>query len=481
MSTQNYRTTFKSTTIFGAVQIIIILVALLKSKIIALWLGPFGFGLFSIFNSVVAMIYSMSNLGLASSSVREIAITLNNKYQLSSLIIALKRWAIITGLIGAIATIILSPLLSFLSFNSYNFTLSFIFLSLVVFLNGLSYVNLAIIQGSNNIKVLAITNIVGAILGLIISIPLFLFLGINGIVLSIIFTSLVLFLISNTYLNKLNLVNNENVQNYKESWKIGLDSVKLGIMISISFIALTIFEFIIKIYITRSHGVDTVGLYQAGWTLNTTYLGMVFTAMAADFFPRLSMKISDNKQVKENVNQQAEIALLLLGPMIVAMIILLPFIITVLYSLKFLSIIEMTRLLLIGSLLKAGSWTISFIFLAKGNGKLYLFNELGVKFITLPIYLILFNYFGLKGIGYAYIIDQTIYFIWVSVAAWVKYKFIYSFEFFKILFLFLFLTVISLFSVLEIFPFKTLLLTISCFILTFSYSIYKLNKKLHFI
>jgi O-antigen/teichoic acid export membrane protein len=481
LSDHSYRRTFKATSIFAGVQVIIILVALVKSKLIAVWLGPAGFGLMSLFNSVITMIYSISNLGLSSSGVRDIAACLDEKDMLAKTVISFKRWALGTGLFGALFTIIFSPVLSKLSFGSYSYTLSFVFLSIVVLLNGLSYINLAIIQGSHNIKLLAKSNILAAIAGLTISIPLFYFMGTKAIALSIVLTALILFLSSNYFLGKTNLFLKKIELNYSETWRIGLNSVKLGIMISISFIVLTIVEFIIKTYITRKSGLDIVGLYQAGWTLNTTYLGLVFTAMATDFFPRLSAVATNDSLVKRDVNQQAEVALLILGPMIVLMIVSLPLLIKLLYSVKFSAIIAMTRFLLIGSLFKAGSWAISFIFLAKGNGKLYLFNEIGVKCITLPTYLLFFHFMGLDGIGYAFIADQTIYFIWVSVAAKIKYGFVYSYEYFKILFIIFSLSLLSIFSVNNLFSHVSFVISIFCIICIFSYSLYKINDKIDLI
>ena len=481
MINKGYRDTFKATTVFAGVQVIVILVGVLKSKVVAMWLGPYGFGLLSIFNSVISMIYSISNLGLSSSSVRDIAATLNDKVKLSLTIISLRRWAVGTSLIGATFTIIVSPLLSKFSFNSNNFTSSFIFLSLVVLLNGCSYINMAIIQGSNNIKIVASNNIAGAIAGLVISVPLYYFLGVKGIILSFILTALVLFFISSFYLNRLNLITSIILPKLKETWDIGLNSLKLGIMISISFIAATISEFVIKTYIIRTSGVETVGLYQAGWTLNITYLGMIFTAMATDFYPRLSVNASNNALVEQKVNQQAEIALLIIGPLIAIMIIALPLLIKVFFSMKFINIIEMTRLLLFGSLLKAGSWAISFVFLAKGNGKLYLFNELGVRFFTLPIYLFLFHFLGIKGIGWAFIIDQSIYFIWVLFAAWFRYKFKYSPEFYKIFFILVSSNIIMVIITGGLFQHLSIFLSIGCSLIISSYALLKLNEKIGFL
>ena len=48
---EGYQTAFKATALFGGVQVINILVSILKSKIVALWLGTTGFGIMSLFNS----------------------------------------------------------------------------------------------------------------------------------------------------------------------------------------------------------------------------------------------------------------------------------------------------------------------------------------------------------------------------------------------------------------------------------------------
>ena len=108
--------------------------------------------------------------------------------------------------------------------------------------------------------------------------------------------------------------------------------------------------------------------------------------MAKDYYPRLSQAATDNRVVRTMMNQQTEIALLVLAPLVIVMIVFMPFFIELLYSGEFIGIVRMTEWLLIGSLIKAGSWGLSFVFLAKGDGRLFLFNELGRK--SLPCRLI---------------------------------------------------------------------------------------------
>jgi len=70
---EGYKTAFKATSLFGGVQLITIFITVLKSKVIALFLGAAGYGIMSLFSSAIQLIYSFSNLGLASSGVRDIA------------------------------------------------------------------------------------------------------------------------------------------------------------------------------------------------------------------------------------------------------------------------------------------------------------------------------------------------------------------------------------------------------------------------
>ena len=70
---KGYQTTFKATSLFGGVQVVTILIGIFKSKLVAVWLGTTGFGIMGLFNTSISLISSITNLGLQSSAVREIA------------------------------------------------------------------------------------------------------------------------------------------------------------------------------------------------------------------------------------------------------------------------------------------------------------------------------------------------------------------------------------------------------------------------
>ena len=171
---KGYRTAFKATSLFGGVQVVTILIGILKSKLVAVWLGATGFGIMGLFNSSISLISSITNLGLQSSAVREIATISadNDILKFSRLIKAISRWVWFTGLFGALVTICLSSWLSRLIFNSDKFVFSFALLAVVVLLTGLYSNHYALLQGTRKLKFMALANVYGALIGFLCSVPM---------------------------------------------------------------------------------------------------------------------------------------------------------------------------------------------------------------------------------------------------------------------------------------------------------------------
>ena len=69
----SYNIAAKSTFLFGGVQAFRILSTIAKGKILAVYLGPYGLGIASIFMNTLASLQTISNFGLNFSGVREIA------------------------------------------------------------------------------------------------------------------------------------------------------------------------------------------------------------------------------------------------------------------------------------------------------------------------------------------------------------------------------------------------------------------------
>lgn len=427
-----YLNAFKATSLFGGVQVFRLLSNMIRFKLIAVILGPSGFGLISIFNSVLNFVVYTSNMGISSSAIKEISSVnaTDDNEKKNNVVTAIYRWIFATGILGALIMILLSSKISLWSLQNYSYTKSFLLLSIAAFFMIINSGELAILQGYRELKSLAIANVFGAFIGLVISVPMYYLWGINGIVPSLILSAFLLFLLSHYYVRKVKI--DYSKQTIKETINIGKGTLYLGIMMSVSSMAAYLFEVCIKSYISKNGGTIDVGLYQAGWTINTSYIGIVLTAMATDYFPRLT-SVSENKvETKKVITEQTEITILLLTPLVAIMLSFLPFFVKLLYTNEFLSIITMTSIMLIGSFYKISTVAINYLFLAKGDGKIFMWNEIIISVVSLFTCMVGYHYYKLIGIGIAYTINYIIYFILVIYLANKKYGFSFEKNYWKI-------------------------------------------------
>ena len=175
----SYKQIFKTTSIFGGIQVLNILIAIAKSKIVAILLGPAGLGIISIFNTTSTLIASCTNFGLNVSAVKSIALAnqVEGKQHQSIVIAVVKKLIWVTGIFGFLITIILSPWLSKISFGNNTNTFSFALLGISLLTLHLSSGQNAILQGLRQIKLIALSSLIGSLIGLLLSIPLYYFFG----------------------------------------------------------------------------------------------------------------------------------------------------------------------------------------------------------------------------------------------------------------------------------------------------------------
>lgn len=403
--------------IFGGVQVLTILCSIIRTKFIAILIGPAGIGLFGLYNSAIEMITSFSSLGIRSSSVRDLAAaeTTMHKRIVAKVI---RRWSLIVGILGAVTTLALSPLLSKFTFGDDNHILGFIAISITLFFSALTKGEEAILQGNGMLSRLAKASVAGSIGGVIVSVPLFYFFGIDSIVPSLIAFSVITAISMFTYRDR-----QEKVKlPWNETISLGKGFVKLGIFMTLSDFITMLCSYAFSAYLNNKAGTDVVGYYQAGYTLVNKYAGLLFTAMAMEYYPRIAQSIKSNKRTQVYVAQQINITLLFLLPVITMFLLFKNIIVEILYSSEFNIIVPLISYAVIGTIFKAVSWSMAFVILAKGNGKVYIITESISSAIGLILNIIGYNMWGLAGIGISYVLWYFIYTIIMAVCYYGYYK-----------------------------------------------------------
>ena len=428
----SYRDILKTTSLFSGVQILGVLISIAKSKLAAILIGPAGIGIVGVLNSTLNVIIGFSKLGLDVSAVKEIAaLKGHDEVKVVKIINVLRRLCWFTGILGALITIVLSSWLSQLAFGNTSHTVSFMLLSLAVLFNQLTVGNLAILQGLRKLKKLAKASLWGSFGGLLVIVPLYYYYGINGIVPAIISISILTYFFS-WFFSKKQIVKHPKLS-LKDTLNQGKSMVKLGFVLSLGSLATIITIYGIQIFITNKGGIDEVGFYNAAFIIINAYVGVIFTAMSKDYFPRLSSVVNEQETMLKVVNQQAYVAVLLLTPIIVIFLAFIPTIISLLFSKEFMPIIGILTFGILATLFKAVSWSMGFILIAKGDSKLYITTEVGFNLLLLIMSVFGYVYGGLTGVGISYLAYYIIYLIGVKIITKSKYIFTFENEFYKIL------------------------------------------------
>lgn len=419
-----YRSIVKTTSLFGGVQVIQILTSIIRGKLVAVILGAVGMGINTLFTSVINLLTMVSTFGLNFSAVRDIsqATESDDQERLSRTLHTFKRWIIFCALLGLVIAVAAAPWISELSFDDRSYTMQVRLVSAAVFFTILSNSKTTILQGTRQYKSLAKASVIGSVAGLATSVPIYLVWGDTGIVPALIVGAGTLFAVNWFYAGKVRTV--PVTQTLRENFVQGKEMAKLGAVLMVSSFLGMLAIYLINSYVGRYGSLADVGFYGAGTGITNQYLGLVFTAMSVDYFPRLSAVAHDRVKVNEMVNQQAEIVVLICAPLIVGMMLTAPLLIRVLLSAEFLVIREFICILAFGMIFKAASYALGYISFARGDKKLFFWLE-GVygNVSTLCFNVLGYYFWGLTGMAVSFAVSFALYFVLIVVVTRVRYRF----------------------------------------------------------
>lgn len=389
-------------------------------------------GIIALLNSTLGVLSSISGLGIETSAVKNISENYKNEdlKTVSKTIQTVKKIVFFTGILGMVLTFVFSKVLSIITFGNSDQTFSFAVLSVTVLFKLLSSGQLAVLQGLRSFRFLAKANLYGNLFGLLFSIPLYYFLKIDAILPTIIITSFSSLIFSFYYSNKIK-IEKEKISNSALLLE-GKLIVKLGFMLTISSLLTLLSAYLFQIYVGKTGGLEQVGFYNAGFTLLNSYVGIIFTVMSTDYFPKLSAINSDNEKIRESVEQQAYVSVLIIMPIIVLFLAFSPLIVKIIYTSKFYEIIPMVNIGILGMLFRAVSWSMGFILIAKGDSKMFVKTAIGFNVLFLMLNILGYYFYGLEGLGISFSLYFLIHFIGLKIITKKRYSFYFENQFYKI-------------------------------------------------
>lgn len=416
-SNSPYRHILKYTGIFGSIQVVTMLASVLRNKAAALLIDRYGQGLTDLFSNTVTLISTATTLVIPVAVVRRLSLLYerhgDGSPQVVEAVRVIRSWSLLTGLVATVLVILFSPLLSQITLGGFQFTRSYLFLSPMLLLVSVNGSEVAILKATRRLSPLAKASVAGSVFTLVVSVASYWLWSLRGIVVSLDMSALCVTLLSLRCTLK--------AYPYRVApfrWSVlrrGTGLIRMSVAFILAAVVAALVEMLIRTFISNNGSIEDVGLYGAGFALTVTYTRFVFSAMDADYYPRLSGLSTNRPQMNVAINRQVMVCVLIVVPCLILFNLFLPFIVSLLYTDKYREIIPMVMCAAFYVFSKAVLTPVAYTSLAKGDSRMYLGME-SVSALLLGVCVIGgYSLWGLTGSGIGLtvsnVVELTIIFI----------------------------------------------------------------------
>lgn len=396
--------------LFGSVEGVKMLCMLVRNKLAAYLIGTAGFGLLGILTNTINLLSVLCEMGLLTVGVREIASSPESERPKAvSFILRYGRWL---AFCGFSLTLAIAPILSYSIFGSMAYTLTFMFLGVAVGCNTLSSSRRAVLQGEGHLKSIARAAVWSTVIGLAFAVTLLWWLGEDGVMPMLVAYSVVMFLSFLFFSRRGEQLPAVSRQEMKE--KVG-GVVRLGFFLTLSGVSSWLSSLVLMGWINHEGTASAVGLYQVGDTLTVKYVGVVFTALSIEFFPRISsVLVSGKMRATAMLRHETVLSVIVVTILCSVLIPLAPIVVRVLYSGDFIAVVPMVVWATPGIVLRAVSWSMAYVILAAGRGRVFLVTETVSAVLCVLIMGAGFKFYGMTGLGVGF----TLWYLSYALMIW---------------------------------------------------------------
>lgn len=420
MNQKPHKILFKTTTLFGFVEVLRMALKVATNMGASYFLGPKGIGMLGLIENTVQLISSFTNFGIQFTGVQNIASKLGgDEVAFHKAIKNVKLFSLLTGLLAALVSILGAQLLSELTFDTKDYTYWFIALSVYFICSSYIQVHTLFLEAIQNFQKLIRINVVLNIISTIVVLACYYLYNIEGVLIAMLVNSI----IGCVVFFYLKLVPNVKITYLPRERSFALkDLMKSGSLLAINtFIGFLCF-YVIRTYFKTING-DLLGFYHAAVIILVSYLGMLFIAMGKFFFPRLSQIYENKTQTNVFINSQLELNFLVILPAILVVYLLGEPLIELLFTTAFKPVYAVLVFGLASILFKGFNYAVGYLLLSHKNYTQYFYINLLSDVVNVGLTLMLYNWFGLLGIGLAFLINYMVSSIYIYSYVSVKYSY----------------------------------------------------------
>jgi PST family polysaccharide transporter len=395
----------KATTMLGSTQMLSMLCSVVRNKLLSLWVGALGVGLVGIYFSALELVGQLTQLNVRTSAVRDLASAPASRRGV--LMLTIRRYAWWLGILGSVLFFLFAGAMSRFSFGDDSHVWGFRLISLTLLFQSLMGGCQVVLQSFDKYKHIAASSVWTALIGLLITVPLYRFLGLRGIAPSLLAYGLVGWLATAYYSRRISCRPETHV-GVGESLRLGGGFIRVGLLMTIAGMVVSAVNYLFLAYLNHAASQVTVGYFQAGYTMLWRYAAIIFTALAVEYYPRLSHVAGHPRRVAVMISHECICIIGLFLPCACLAVACGPWLVRLLFSDEFLPTLPYFVWGMVGMLFRPLSVCLSYSFLSNARGVTYFVTEVVSGVIGLALNIFFFAEMQFVGLGIATILWMAI-------------------------------------------------------------------------
>lgn len=381
--------------------------AFLRSKLIAVLIGPGGIGLMGVLGTFNAQIATIAGWGLGTTAVRTIAGATESERHLK--VAAVRKFGRQLASIGLVAVLLLVLPVSYLTFKSQEYAFELFIAGLAVPCVIATAMWSALLQAGGHIGSMARSQVKSSTLGMLAGLPFIYFWGTVGIAFSVFLAAA-----TTAYVTWREATRLSPRSGSAPTCLDVRELVHLGAALQFSAILSALSSYVARVLILRSHGDDLAagladaGYCQAAFAITGSLPGVIFSATNSDFFPRVAAA-KDEQEAQSITETQIKASLLLATPILIGLLTMGQLAVRLLYAKGFEPAVPLLGWFVWAIFFFLMGWPLGFWLTARGSKRTVAIFQSLSSILMIILGLMLIPFYGAKGVAAGYLGCGVIY------------------------------------------------------------------------
>lgn len=372
-----------------------LIAGLIITKFIAVFIGPEGMALIGNLRNFLSAVQSFAIAGLYQGVVKFIGRFKNNVVELTKTISTVFYFGFFSSMLLSFLCYYNAEYVNDLIFLYNDYTYVIKYLALVLPFYALNMFVFSIMNGFSKYKILLIINIIGQVLGLLVTLLLIWQNNIDGALVAVVITPALNLLITIVgILYRKNLMSSIKISSFNFGTLKNLSPYMT--MALVSTIAIPIVLIIIRNYLITEIGIKEAGYWEAMNRISDYYLMFINSLVTLYILPRFA-ELNSKKAFRKEVFNFYKTVMPLFGVLLLIIYFTRAYVVSFLLNDEFRPVEDLFGYQILGDFMRVLSMVIAYQFLAKKMFAHFIILEIFLFVIMYFSSIYLIDVFGLKG------------------------------------------------------------------------------------